>query len=327
MSRPLLDVVGVGNAIVDVIANADDRFVAEQGMVKGTMALIDEARAATLYALMGPAVESSGGSTGNTIAGLASFGAKTGFIGKVRDDLLGSVFRHDITSIGAAFPTPAAPDGPGTAFCLIVVTPDAQRTMNTYLGACVNLGPEDVDEDLIRSAQVTHLEGYLLDSARGKDTFIKASQIAHAAGRKVSLSLSDAFCVRRHLEEFKSLVDHHIDLIFANEREAFELFGTERLDVVVEGLRSSTEVAAVTRSEKGSVIVSGSSVIDIAAEPVPRVVDSTGAGDLYAAGFLWGLCSGAGLPDCGRLGSIAAAEVIGHMGARPETPLRTLAAV
>jgi len=318
-----LDVVGIGNAIVDVIAHGDDEFVARQGMVKGTMSLIDEARAERLYELIGSATESSGGSAANTIAGVASFGGRTGFIGKVKDDLLGKVFRHDITAVGTVFPTRAATTGPGTARCLIVVTPDAQRTMNTYLGACVNLGPSDVDAGLIQAAAVTHLEGFLYDPPRAQEAFRVASQIAHAAGRKVSLSLSDIFCVERHRDAFLELVDHHVDVLFANELEIFALFGASRIDVVVERLRGATEVAVVTRSEHGSIVVSADEVIEVNAEPVARVVDTTGAGDLYAAGFLFGLTRGAALAECGRLGSIAAAEVIGHVGARPSTSLRS----
>ena len=322
-----LSVVGIGNAIVDVIGHAEDTFLERHGMVKGTMALVDEERADAIYRLMGPAIESSGGSAANTVAGVASFGAKAGFIGKLRDDLLGTVFRHDITATGTLFPTAPATDGPGTARCLIVVTPDAQRTMNTYLGACANLGPADLDRELIESAQITHLEGYLYDPPLAQEAFRQASEIAHGAGRKVSLSLSDVFCVQRHREAFQRLVDHHVDVLFANELEIFELFQTSRIEAVIDRLRVSTELAAITRSERGSLIVAQNRVIEIAAEAVPRVVDTTGAGDLYAAGFLFGLTSGRSLPACGRLGSLAAAEVIGHVGARPEVALHELAGV
>jgi sugar/nucleoside kinase (ribokinase family) len=321
-----LDVVGIGNAIVDVIAHANDRFIAEQGMVKGSMALIDEARAAELYTAMGATITASGGSTANTIAGIASFGGRTGFIGKVRDDLLGAAFRHDITAVGAQFPTLPTTDGPATAVCLILVTPDAQRTMNTYLGACVELTPDDVDEALIRSAGITHLEGYLYDPPLAQEAFHKAAAIAHAAGRKVSLSLSDTFCVQRHRAEFLSLVDHHVDVLFANEHEVAELFETGDVATIVARLRQMTGLAAVTRGPGGSLIVTPEAVIEVAAAPVQSIVDTTGAGDLYAAGFLFGLTSGRPLAECGRLGSIAAGEVIGHVGARPQVELARLIA-
>ena len=320
-----LDVVGIGNAIVDVIAQADDSFVRRHAMTKGTMALIDEARAEALYAAMGSTVEASGGSAANTIAGIASLGGKTGYIGKVRDDVLGTAFRHDITAVGAEFRTPAATDGPATARCLIIVTPDAQRTMNTFLGASVNLGPQDVDEALIRSARVTYLEGYLYDQASAQEAFHMAAQIAHAAGRKVGLSLSDPFCVDRHRADFLALIDRHIDVLFANEAEITMLFETD-LHEAVARLRGMTELAAVTRSAEGSLIVTNAATLEVAAAPVERVVDTTGAGDLYAAGFLFGLTSGASHAECGRLGSLAAAEIISHVGARPHTPLSTLAA-
>jgi sugar/nucleoside kinase (ribokinase family) len=321
-----LDVVGIGNAIVDVIARADDRFIAEQGMVKGSMALIDETRAAELYAAMGATITASGGSTANTVAGIASFGGRTGFIGKVRDDVLGAAFRNDITAVGAAFPTLPTTDGPATAVCLILVTPDAQRTMNTYLGACVELTPDDVDDALIRSAGITHLEGYLYDPPLAQEAFHKAAAIAHAAGRKVSLSLSDTFCVQRHRAEFLSLVDHHVDVLFANEHEVAELFQTGDVATIVARLRQMTGLAAVTRGPGGSLVVTPETVIEVAAAPAQAIVDTTGAGDLYAAGFLFGLTSGRPLAECGRIGSIAAAEVIGHVGARPQVELAGLIA-
>jgi len=320
-----LDVVGIGNAIVDVIASADDDFLRRHDMAKGTMTLVDEARAEAIYAVMGSTVASSGGSAGNTVAGIASLGGKTGYIGKVRDDILGRAFRHDITAIGAAFRTPAATDGPATARCLILVTPDAQRTMNTFLGACVNLGPEDIDEELVRSAHVTYLEGYLYDQPSAQAAFHKAAEVAHAAGRRVSLSLSDPFCVERHRSDFLQLVDRHVDVLFANEAEITALFESD-LDSAIARLRTSTELAAVTRSAQGSIIVTKESTIEVAVAPVERVVDTTGAGDLYAAGFLYGLTTGASPKECGRLGSLAAAEIISHVGARPYTPLRELAA-
>lgn len=319
-----LDVVGIGNAIVDIIDNTDDAFLASHGMTKGSMALIDEARAEAIYAAMGPAIELSGGSAGNTIAGLASFGARCGYIGKVRDDQLGQVFRHDITAAGVRFDTPAAADGPATARCLILVTPDAQRTMNTFLGACVNLTPDDIDEALIASAQVTYLEGYLYDPPHAQEAFRKAARTARAAGRKVALSLSDSFCVHRHRAAFLDLMET-VDVLFANEAEITALFETDDFDAAVRAVRGRTELAAITRGPAGSVVVGSGEPVEAPAAPVGRVVDTTGAGDLYAAGFLHGLTTGQSLADCARLGHIAAAEIISHYGGRPETPLSALA--
>jgi sugar/nucleoside kinase (ribokinase family) len=319
-----LDVVGIGNAIVDVIASADDAFIEKHGMTKGSMMLIDEQRAEEIYAAMGAAVITSGGSAGNTIAGIASLGGKTGFIGRVREDGLGAAYRHDITAAGASFTTPAATDGPATARCLILVTPDAQRTMNTFLGACVNLGPDDIDAELVRSAAVTYLEGYLYDAPTAMEAFHTASEIAHAAGRKVALSLSDAFCVNRHRDDFRHLVEHHVDVLFANESEILALFEVRTLDEAVAHLRGLVDIAAITRGAHGSTVVTKEQTIEVAAAPVAHVVDTTGAGDLYAAGFLYGYTHGAPMHECARLGSLAAAEVIAHFGARPQTPLDTL---
>jgi sugar/nucleoside kinase (ribokinase family) len=321
MATASLDVVGIGNAIVDIIAHADDGFLTAAAMVKGSMTLIDEARAEEIYASMGPGVEMSGGSAGNTIAGIASLGGRAGYIGKVRDDLLGKVFRHDITSAGVEFPTPAAADGPATARCMILVTPDAQRTMNTFLGACVNLGPEDVDADLVARAQVTYMEGYLFDKPTAQEAFRHAARLAHAAGRRVSLSLSDSFCVERHREAFLQLIEHHIDILFGNEAEIASLFETADFDAAVEKLRGMCDLAAITRGAAGSVIVTKDAIVEVPAAPVSRIVDTTGAGDLYASGVLYGLTQGKPLAECGRLGSLAAAEIISHFGARPEMPL------
>jgi sugar/nucleoside kinase (ribokinase family) len=321
MTTTSLDVVGIGNAIVDIIAHADDGFLAAASMVKGSMALIDEARAEEIYAGMGPGLEMSGGSAGNTVAGIASLGGRAGYIGKVRDDLLGKAFRHDITSAGVEFPTPAAASGPATARSMILVTPDAQRTMNTFLGACVNLGPEDIDRQLIERAAVTYLEGYLFDPPRAQEAFRHAAAIAHDAGRKVSLSLSDSFCVLRHRAAFLQLVDHHVDILFANEAEIAALFETQDLDDALRQLGGLCGLAAVTRGAAGSVIVARKEIIEVPAAPVSRIVDTTGAGDLYAAGFLYGLTHGKPFAECGRLASLAAAEIISHFGARPETPL------
>jgi sugar/nucleoside kinase (ribokinase family) len=323
MTAPTLDVVGIGNAIVDIIDDTDDAFLARHGMAKGGMALIDEAQAEALYAAMGPALELSGGSAGNTIAGLASLGSRCGYIGKVRDDQLGQVFRHDIAAAGVAFPTPAASDGPATARCLILVTPDAQRTMNTFLGACVNLRPEDIDEALISSAKITYLEGYLYDPPHAQEAFRKAASVARAAGRKVALSLSDSFCVHRHRQAFLSLIET-VDVLFANEGELCALFETQDFEAAIEAARGRVSRAAVTRGEHGAVIVAGDQTLRTPAVPVERIVDTTGAGDLFAAGFLHGLTRNLPLAECGRLGAIAAAEIISHYGGRPATPLSSL---
>jgi sugar/nucleoside kinase (ribokinase family) len=321
-----LDVVGIGNAIVDVIANAEDAFLAREALVKGTMTLIDAARAEALYQLMGPAIESSGGSAGNTMAGIASLGGAGAYIGKVRDDLLGEVFRHDITAIGVRFDTEPATSGPGTARCLILVTPDGQRTMNTYLGASVEFGPADIDPDLIAAAGVTYLEGYLFDPPRAQEAFRKAAAIAHEAGRRVALSLSDPFCVGRHRAAFRDLVAGHVDILFANEGEICALYETADFAAATAAVRGHVAIAALTRGAAGSVVLATDSEHHVAAAPVARVVDTTGAGDLYASGFLYGLTRGLPLPTCGEIGSLCAAEIISHFGARPEVELARLVA-
>ena len=312
------DVLGIGNAIVDVIAHAEDAFLKENGLRKGTMTLIDAARAEDLYGLMGSATESSGGSAANTLAGLAALGGRGAFIGKVRNDQLGGIFRHDIGAMGVAFDTAAAIDGPPSARCLIFVTPDAQRTMQTYLGASAELGSGDIDEEVITTAAITYLEGYLWDPPEAKAAFQKAARLAHEAGNRVALSLSDPFCVDRHRADFLDLVESQVDILFANEEEIMSLYRVDDFDAALQHVRGHCQVAALTRSERGSVIISGDEIHVIDAEPVAHVVDTTGAGDLYAAGFLFGLTQGCGLHDCGRLGSICAAEAIGHYGARPE---------
>lgn len=321
----MLDVVGIGNAIVDVIASADDEFLIAQGMSKGSMELVDEERAEAIYQAMGAAVVTSGGSAANTIAGIASFGGATGFIGKLRDDALGTEFRHDITAVGARFTTPPATSGPATARCLVLVTPDSQRTMNTFLGASGYLSSGDVDADLVRSAAVTYLEGYLYDAPSAQDAFHLAAETAHGAARKIALTLSDPFCVNRHRSAFLTLVDHHVDILFANLAEATALFESDDLDHIVARLRSLTDLAALTRGPDGSVVITKDDAIEIRSLRVGPVVDTTGAGDLYAAGFLYGLTHGMSLHECGRLGSLAAAEIISHFGARPQTNLRELA--
>ncbi len=321
-----LDVVGIGNAMVDVLARTDDGFLTAQGLVKGTTALIDAARAESLYGQMGSGIEMSGGSVANTIAGIASLGGSGAYIGKVRDDQLGRVFAHDLRSIGVRFATPPSTSGPATARCLILVTADAQRTMNTYLGACVDLGPEDIDGALLEGAQVTYLEGYLFDPPRAKSAFRQAADIAHKAGRKVSLSLSDPFCVERHRADFRALVQHHIDILFANEIEICSLYETKDFAAAVAAVRGQCDIAVLTRSAQGSVVVTPREEVAVAVAPVAKVVDTTGAGDLYASGFLYGLTHGKALAACGRLGSLCAAEIISHFGARPETSLKELAA-
>ncbi len=321
MTQADYDVVAIGNAIVDVIARADDQFLVRHDITKGAMILIDAARAEYLYGQMGPGVEVSGGSAANTMVGLAMLGGRAGYIGKVRDDTLGRVFRHDITAAGVAFTTELAGDTAPTARCLILVTDDAQRTMNTFLGACVELGPDDVDADFIAAAQVTYMEGYLWDPPAAKDAFRKALGIAHENGRKVSLSLSDSFCVDRHREDFRDLVENHVDLLFANEAELMSLYETDDFDEALQRVRGRCEVAALTRSALGSVIVAGDEVHIIDPAPVDRIADSTGAGDLYAAGFLYGYTHGFDLARCGRLAAMTASEVISHFGARPESDI------
>jgi len=321
-----LDVLCVGNSIVDVLTRTDDATLEKFGMVKGTMALIDAEQAEALYAHMSPAVETSGGSAGNTAAGLASLDAKCAFIGRVRDDQLGDIFTHDIRSIGVEYATPAATDGPPTARCLILITPDAQRTMNTFLGASVNLGPEDIDEDLVARAKVTYLEGYLWDRDAAKEAFLHAAGLAAEHNRMVSLSLSDPFCVDRHRESFRKFVTAHVDILFANEDEIMSLYQVETFDEALQHVRQDCRIAALTRSEKGSVVVSGEEVHVVDAEPVTSVVDTTGAGDQFAAGFLHGLTKGMDLATCARIGGIAAAEVIAHVGPRPQVKLADLVA-
>ena len=323
-SQPTLDVVGIGNAIVDVIAKTDEAFLKTHGLAKAAMTLIDAERAESLYGVMGAGIEASGGSAANSMAGLASLGGRAGFIGKVRDDQLGGIFAHDIRATGVAFQTSAATSGLPTARCLIFVTDDAQRTMQTFLGASTDLGPSDVDEAMIASAAVTYLEGYLWDKPQAKEAFLRAAAAAHKAGRKVSLTLSDAFCVDRHRADFKRLVKDHVDILFANEAEILSLYETSNFDEAVARVRADCDVAALTRSEKGAVIVAADKTHTVAAEPIAKLVDTTGAGDLYAAGFLYGYTRGLPLPVAGRIGAIAAAEIIGHYGARPEVKLAAL---
>jgi sugar/nucleoside kinase (ribokinase family) len=326
MASARYDVLGIGNAIVDVIARAEEDFLLAQGMRKGAMALIDEARAQALYDAMGPAIEISGGSAANTTVGLSSLGARAAFVGKVKADGLGRAFSHDIRSAGVTFSTAPAASGPSTGRCYVLVTPDGERTMNTYLGAAQDLHPADIDAAAIAASAITYLEGYLWDPKNAKDAFLKAAQIAHDADRKVALTLSDAFCVDRWRGEFLHLMrSRTVDLIFANEAELGSLYQTSDFDAAVNALRADIEVAIVTRSEKGCLVVRPDGSEAVPAFPVDRVVDTTGAGDLFAAGFLCGLARGADDRSCGRLGALAAAEVIQHLGARPETSLAALA--
>lgn len=326
MRNEPLDVVGIGNAIVDVLAQASDSFVTEQDLPKGSMTLIDMSRAEHLYGVMGPATEVSGGSCANTMAGLASLGGSGGFIGKIRNDQLGGIFRHDIRATGIEFTSDAATDGAPTARCLIFVTPDAQRTMATYLGISVQLGPQDVDHELIKRAKVLYLEGYLWDSPDAKQAFLEAAETARASGAKVALTLSDPFCVDRHRESFRELVDGHVDLLFANESEIVSLYESADFDEALQHVRGHCEVAALTRSEKGSVVLKGDEVHVVDAIKVGDLLDSTGAGDLYAAGFLYGYTQGRDLHECGRLASLAAGEAVSHLGPRPARSLSDLAA-
>lgn len=323
VARP---VVTIGNAIVDVLSHAEDAFLEQEGLVKGSMNLIDAHRAEELYQRTGPAVEISGGSAANTAAGIASMGGKAAFIGKVCNDQLGDVFSHDIRATGVAFDTPRLVGAPPTARSLILVTPDGHRTMNTMLGACVELGPDDIDPSLIESAWITYLEGYLWDKPKAKDAFLKAAAISHAAGRQVSLTLSDSFCVDRHRDSFRSLINGHVDILFGNEHEIVALFEVDTLAEAMDRVRGECEIAVITRSDEGSLVLVGDAVHEVRAEPVSRVVDSTGAGDLYAAGFLFGLSEGRHVAECARLGSIAAAEIISHIGARPQARLADLIA-
>jgi sugar/nucleoside kinase (ribokinase family) len=318
------DVVGIGNAIVDVLSHCDDGFLEAEGLPKGSMTLIELERAAELYSRMGPAIEMSGGAAANSMVGAASFGSRAAYIGKVRDDELGMIFGHDIRAAGVRFDVPAAPEGPETARSHILVTPDAHRTMSTYLGAAVELGPEDVDTDLIAASSILYLEGYLWDKPRAKSAFRVAMAAAHEAGRRVSLTLSDSFCVERHLEEFRALIENDVDLLFANEQEIFALTDTRDLSAAVSAVRGRSEIVVITRSEHGSMVVTADDTVEVPAAPVESLVDTTGAGDLYAAGFLHGLANGLGMAECATLGSLSAAEVISHLGARPQVDLSTL---
>lgn len=327
MTDAKYDVLGIGNAIFDVLVQADEAFLARHGMTKGGMALIDEARAAAIYRDMGPATEMSGGSAANTIVGLASLGARAAYVGKVKDDQIGRMYSHDIRAAGVAFDTSAAADGPATGCSYILVTPDGERTMNTYLGAAQNLTAADIDPAQIAAARIVYLEGYLWDPKDAKDAFVKAAAIAHDAGREVALTLSDSFCVDRYRDEFLELMrGGTVDLVFANEAELHSLYQTSDFDGALKQLREDATLGIVTRSDKGCVVVSNDGVIAVPAHPIETLVDTTGAGDLFAAGFLFGLVRKSGYEVAGKLGGLAAAEVIQHIGARPQVSLKELAA-
>jgi sugar/nucleoside kinase (ribokinase family) len=326
MTAAKYDVLGIGNAIFDVLVKTDDSFLAAHGMTKGGMALIDESRAASIYQDMGPAVEMSGGSAANTIVGVADLGARAAYVGKVRDDQIGHLYSHDIRAAGVAFETRPASDGPATGCSYILVTPDGERTMNTYLGAAQELMPGDIDAAQVAASAITYLEGYLWDPKNAKDAFVKAAAIAHDAGRQVALTLSDAFCVDRYRGEFLELMRNRtVDLVFANEAELKSLYETSDFDAALKQWRNDVGLGVVTRSEKGCAVVSKDGVLAVPAFPIEKMVDTTGAGDLFAAGFLFGLVRGAGHENAGRLGALAAAEVIQHIGARPQTSLKELA--
>ena len=324
--EPVIDVVGVGNAIVDVIAAVPDSFIDDHGLAKGAMTLVSSERSAELYEAMPPGVAASGGSAANTAAGIASFGGRAAFIGKVRDDQLGEVFIHDIRATGVSFDVPPAPDGPPTARCLVQVTPDAERTMNTYLGTSALLSPPDVDTDLVASAGITYCEGYLWDVQVAKDAIRVAMAAAADAGRTVALALSDSFCVERHRDEWLDLIEDRVDVVLANEAEVCALHSTDDFGAARDRTAGMARTVAITRGARGSVVARGSELEVVPAVEVAEVVDATGAGDLYAAGFMWGLSRGAPLARCAELASLAAAEAVSHVGARPKAPLSELEA-
>jgi sugar/nucleoside kinase (ribokinase family) len=320
------DVAAIGNAIVDVIAPADDAFIAAHGLAKGAMMLIDEAQAHSLYAKMAPGLETSGGSAANTVAGVASLGGRAAYLGKVAKDQLGDVFAHDTQAIGVAYDTARLVGGPATGRSLINVTPDGQRTMCTFLGASNQLTAADVDAAVVEGAAIVYLEGYLFDPSEARRAFAKAAGLARASGRTIAITLSDAFVVERHRAALLQFIETEVDLVFGNEVEITALFQTPDFDAAVAAIRERTQMAAITRSELGSVVVTPAESHTVGIFPVDKVIDSTGAGDQYAAGFLYGLARGRPLAECGRLGAMAAAEVISHYGPRPEARLADLAA-
>ena len=326
MADAKYDVLGIGNAIFDVLVRTDEKFLADHGMTKGGMALIDEARAAAIYRDMGPATEMSGGSAANTIVGIANLGARAAYVGKVKEDQIGKLYTHDIRAAGVSFGTFPAVGGPATGCSYILVTPDGERTMNTYLGAAQDLTVADIEPAQIEAARIVYLEGYLWDPKNAKDAFVKAATIAHGAGRQVALTLSDSFCVDRYRDEFLDLMRKGtVDLIFANESELHSLYQTSDFDSALKQLAADTKLGVVTRSEKGCVVASKEGVVAVPAFPIKELVDTTGAGDLFAAGFLFGLVRNVGHHKAGRLGGLATAEVIQHIGARPMVSLKQLA--
>jgi sugar/nucleoside kinase (ribokinase family) len=319
------DVAAIGNAIVDVIAPCEEAFLAAEALVKGSMQLVDEAQAIALYGRMAPGMETSGGSAGNTVAGVASLGGRAAYLGKVAADQLGDVYEHDMKAIGVAFDTARLVGGPATARSMINVTPDGQRTMCTYLGASIELTPDDVKPEVIEGSAIVYLEGYLFDPSEARRAFAKAAGLAHAAGRRIAITLSDAFVVDRHREALLGFIEGQCDIVLANEAEVKALFETDDFDAAAARLGAMTNICAITRSEQGSLVLSGRDSAVIPAFPVEKVVDTTGAGDQYAAGFLLGIARGLPLPGSGRLGALAAAEVIGHYGPRPQVSLEALA--
>jgi len=326
MAEAKYDVLGIGNAIFDVLVKTDEKFLSRHGMTKGGMSLIGEARAASIYRDMGPATEMSGGSAANTIVGIAGFGARAAYVGKVKDDQIGRLYVHDIRAAGVAFDTSPASDGPATGCSYILVTGDGERTMNTYLGAAQELMASDIDPAAIEASKIVYLEGYLWDPKNAKEAFVKAATLAHGAGRKVALTLSDSFCVDRYRDEFFDLMRKGtVDLVFANEAELHSLYQTSDFDTALKELRKDIKLGVVTRSEKGCVVASHDGVVAVPAFPIDQLVDTTGAGDLFAAGFLFGLVRNSGHENAGRLGALAAAEVIQHIGARPQVSLKELA--
>jgi adenosine kinase len=326
MADAKYDVLGIGNALFDVLVRTDEAFLARHGMTKGSMSLIDEARAAAIYKEMGPAIEVSGGSAANTIVGIASLGARAAYVGKIKDDEIGKLYAHDIRAAGVAFTTSAAKDGPATGCSYILVTGDGERTMNTYLGAAQDLSPADIDPAEIAAARIVYLEGYLWDPKNAKEAFVKAAKIAHDSRRRVALTLSDSFCVDRYRDEFLALMRNGtVDIVFANESELHSLYMTSDFDTALKQLRNDVNLGVVTRSEKGCMAVSVEESVAVPASPVAQVTDTTGAGDLFAAGFLFGLARDLPFQQCGKLGALAAAEVIQHIGARPQVSLKELA--
>ncbi|MEG9884707.1 MAG: adenosine kinase [Hyphomicrobiales bacterium] len=324
MHYNLVDLLGIGNAIVDVIVRVDESFLVAKKLEKGCMRLIDQDTAHALYEEMGPAIESSGGSVANTVAGIAGLGASAAFIGKLCDDQLGSVFRHDIVATGAVFHT-APIAAPASACCLVLVTPDGERTMNTFLGANCELGSDDIDEDAVSAARIVYLEGYLWDMPKAREAILKAVRLAHDAGRMVALNLSDPFCVERHREDFRRLIGDGVDILLANEAELHSLYATRCLDDALHNVSRDCAIAAVTLGPRGCVIVGDGETRSVPAVELEKIVDKTGAGDQFAAGFLFGLIRGQGLKSCGRLGALAAAEVISHFGSRPQSSLADFA--